>query len=67
VIIEWVQEGSPAEQVGLRPQDIIMQVNKVKINSLADYMAEIKKTTAKDGVLFLMKRGTVSTFVPLRP
>ena len=66
VIVTEVQEGSPADEVGIRPMDIILQVNKVKIYSLKDYLREISKKQAKKGILLLIKRGKTTFFVPLR-
>ncbi len=66
VIVVEVKEGSPADEAGIHPQDIIIQVNKAKIASLKDYEREIAKS-GKEGVLLLIKRGKVSTFVPIRP
>src|SRR5674536_198553 len=34
VIVTDVEEGSPADDIGIQPQDIIAQVNKVKISSI---------------------------------
>ena len=44
VIVVDVKEGSPADDAGIRPQDLILQVNLVKINSLKDY----QRATSKD-------------------
>jgi serine protease Do len=67
VIVVDVKEGSPADEAGIRPQDVILQVNKAKITSLKDYEREIAKISSKEGILLLIKRGKVSTFVPIRP
>ncbi|MCG6536975.1 MAG: PDZ domain-containing protein, partial [Syntrophales bacterium LBB04] len=67
VIVVGVKEGSPAEEAGILPQDIILQINKVKISSLKDYQREIGKAGNREGALLLIKRGKVSTFVPIRP
>ncbi len=64
VIVVDVQEGSTADEVGIQPQDIILQVNKVKINTMKDYVAEIRKAGDK-GILLLIKRGKSTFFVPL--
>jgi len=56
VIVVDVQEGSTADEVGIQPQDIILQVNKVKISSMKDYVTEIGKAGDK-GILLLIKRG----------
>ena len=65
VIVVDVQEGSTAEEVGIQPQDIILQVNKAKIESMKDYLREIGKAGEKDGILLLIKRGRSTFFVPL--
>ena len=59
VIITDIQEGSPADEVGMQPQDIIVQVNRVKIASINDY-TEISKAAQKKSVTLLVKRGQAS-------
>ena len=66
VIVVDVQEGSVADEVGIQPQDIILQVNKMKIETMKDYTREIGKAAAgKNGILLLIKRGKSTFFVPL--
>jgi serine protease Do len=65
VIVVAVQERSLADEVGIQPQDIILQVNKVKIGNVKDYTREIKKAAEKGGILLLIKRGKSTFFVPL--
>jgi serine protease Do len=65
VIVVDVQEGSTAEEVGIQPQDIILQINKNKIESMKDYLSEIGKAGEKGGILLLIKRGRSTFFVPL--
>ena len=68
VIVVDVKEGSPADDAGIRPQDLILQVNLIKINSLKDYQRAIGKAGNKEGVALLIKRGKASPmFVPIRP
>ncbi len=66
VIVVDVQEGSTAEEVGIQPQDIILQINKAKIESMKDYLREIGKAGEKEGILLLIKRGRSNLFVPLK-
>jgi len=66
VMVSEVQSGSPADEVGIQPQDIIVQVNRVKISSLRDYTKEMMKAAQKKGVTLLIKRGRSSFFVALR-
>ncbi len=66
VMVTEVQPGSPADEVGIQPQDIIVQVNRVKIVSMKDYNREISKAAEKKSVTLLIKRGRSSFFVALR-
>jgi serine protease Do len=66
VIVVDVKDGSPADEKGIQPQDIILQVNKVKVSSVKDYMKEISKKSSKNSILFLIKRGKAAFFVSLR-
>jgi len=66
VIVVDVQEGSVADEVGIQPQDIILQVNRVKIDGMKDYSREIAKAASgKNGILLLVRRGKSTFFVPL--
>ena len=64
VIVVEVQEGSAADEVGIQPQDIILQVNKAKISTMKEYITEMGKAGDK-GILLLIKRGKATFFVPL--
>lgn len=66
VVITQVKEESPADDAGLKTQDIILQINKVKISSLKDYRMEISKSGQEETLLILIKRGDTSFFVTLR-
>jgi len=47
VIVTDVEEGSPADDVGIQPHDIIAQVNKTKVTSIKQYNAEMSKAAQK--------------------
>jgi serine protease Do len=66
VIVTDVEEGSPADDIGIQPQDIIAQVNKVKISSIKDYKREISKAAERKSVTLLVKRGKGSFYITLR-
>ena len=53
VIVTDVEEGSPADDVGIQPQDIIIQVNKVKVSSMKQYNTEMNKAAEKKSVMLL--------------
>ena len=65
ILVVDVQQGSLADEVGIQPQDIILQVNKKKVTTMKDYKQEITKAGAKGSVLLLIKRGRATFFVPL--
>lgn len=65
VIVVGVTEGSIAEEVGIQVQDIILQVNRVPIKSVKQYLQEITKKSSRDGVVLLIQRGGAKFFVSL--
>lgn len=65
VIVTDVEEGSPADDVGIQTQDIIVQVNKVKVSSMKKYTTEMNKAAEKKSVILLVKRGKSNFFVGL--
>jgi serine protease Do len=66
VIVTRVREGSASDEAGLQPYDVVLQVNRVKVASVKDFMREISKKTAEDRVLLLIKRGKGTYYVALR-
>ncbi|MBN1472705.1 MAG: DegQ family serine endoprotease [Syntrophaceae bacterium] len=66
VVITDIKEGSSAEEAGLKAQDIILQVNKVKITTIGDFLRETAKGGPRETLLFLIKRGDSSLFLTLR-
>ena len=65
VVIVDVENGSPAEDAGLRPQDIVVQVNRVRISSIKQYTKEISKAAEKRNVTLLIQRGKSRVIVSL--
>ncbi len=55
-VIGKVVEGSPAYQVGLRPGDVILEVNKKKINSWYE-LVEVIRNSEGDVLNLTVKRG----------
>ena len=66
VIVTEVEEGSPADEVGIQPRDIILQINKTDIHSVKEYQKEITKQSAKNSLMLLIKRGKSTFFVAIR-
>ncbi|NTW06444.1 MAG: PDZ domain-containing protein, partial [Syntrophaceae bacterium] len=65
VIIIDVENGSPAEDAGLRPQDIVVQVNRVKVSSIKQYTKEISMAAENRNVTLLIQRGKSRVIVSL--
>ena len=66
VVITEIQSGSPADEVGIQPQDIIVQVNRAKISSMKDFNREMAKAAQKKSAALLIKRGRSQFFVVLK-
>ena len=66
VIITQVREGSLSDDAGLKAQDIILQINKVKISSIKDFLSEMTKDSQEETILLLIKRGETTFFVTLK-
>jgi serine protease Do len=65
VIITDVADGGPAEEAGLRPQDIILEINRQPVDSLDNYQAILSRKTDEGRYLFRIKRDDAFFFVPL--
>ncbi len=64
VVVVGVKDGSPADEKGIQPQDIILQINKVRISSVKEFMREMKKSQ-KSSTLFFVMRGKATFFVSI--
>ncbi|MGE0824639.1 MAG: DegQ family serine endoprotease [Candidatus Binatia bacterium] len=56
VVITDVDSGSPADDAGLQPGDVIQEVNRRAITSVDDFTTAVKATTPKDTLLLLVRR-----------
>jgi serine protease Do len=65
VIITEVKPGSPAADVGLRPGDLIKEVNRNKVENLKGYREAVKKAKKEQGLLLLVKREGGTFYVVL--
>jgi len=65
VVIVGVQPNSTAQAAGLKPGDIILEVNHQKIFNEKDYRTAMEKTKPQQGVLLLIDREGSTFFVTL--
>ncbi len=66
VIIADVRRGSPALDAGLRPGDVIVELDKKEIKTLQDYKAALAAVKPGDTALFLVKRGNNTIYTAVR-
>jgi serine protease Do len=65
VVVIDVAEGSPADDSGIQPGDIIKEINRKPVRNLKDYSADIRGFAKGKPVLLLIKRGSQSLFVSI--
>ena len=66
-LIVRVNEGGPAEKAGLRPGDIVLEINRVRMRSIQDVHASVFALTPDIDVLFTVDRDGRRLFVPVVP
>ena len=66
VIIDEVEPGSAAQEVGLRKGDVVLEVNRQRIQNESDYQKAMEKTKPEQGVLLLVNRKGSTFFVTLK-
>jgi serine protease Do len=67
VVVVKVDRDSRPFDAGIRPGDIILQVNQKDITTIEDYRMAASKVKAKDRALLLIRRKGEDLFVTLRP
>ena len=65
-LIEYVQQGSPAQLAGLRPNDVILEVNHMAVPSAAEAANALRQAGSSQVVFLLISRGGNQMFVPMR-
>jgi len=67
VVVAAVEPGSPGDEAGLRRGDVILEMDRKPIRTLADYRKAIGETKKGKGILFLVRRGENTLFLALKP
>lgn len=67
VVVVKVETGSRIYEAGIRPGDVILQINQKNISSLEEYRKAASKLKAKERTLLLVRRKGQDLFVPIRP
>ena len=64
VVVTRVQQGSPAARAGLRAGDVLLELNRQRVDSVREFEAAYGK--AKDSLLLLVHRAGATVFVVVK-
>jgi serine protease Do len=57
VVISDIKDGSPAQMANLRPGDIILEINRMEVNSVDDFRQAYKRSPDGDTLLLVYRNG----------
>jgi serine protease Do len=63
VVVARVEEGSAAAESGIQRGDVIREINRQKVRSMADYERLTKDVKEGDRLTVLLQRGQMSLYV----
>jgi len=66
VVVSSVARGSLAQAAGLRPGDVIMEVNRRRVSNIDSYEGELKSAGAGRILLLLIRRNHATVYIPLK-
>ena len=66
VVITDLAQDSPASQAGLDPGDVILEINRQPVTSVADYKKLVSKLKKGDTVLLRVRSGQAVQYLPLK-
>jgi Do/DeqQ family serine protease len=66
VVVVGVEEGSPADEMGLQEGDVILEINRQKIETLKDFEKAMKEANLEKGILLHIHRKGSSFFLTFK-
>lgn len=66
VVVVQIEEGSPAGEAGLRPGDLILEMDQTQIKDMEQFNRKIEGAKKGDTLLMLVKRRGSTIFLTLR-
>ncbi len=66
VIVTEVVQGSPADNVGIKPGQLIEEVNRMRVHNLSELKDALNKGSGSDQVLLRIRTGEYSKYVALK-
>ena len=67
VLVSSVEPGSPAFRRGLRSGDVILEVNRQRVESRRELLDVVRETPPKGDILLLVQRGKNTRFIVVPP
>jgi serine protease Do len=61
-----VEDDSPAAVAGMKPGDVIMEIDQSPVKNLEDFNRKIERYKKGDTILFLVKRRGATVFLTLK-
>ena len=66
LVVVQVESSSPAAEAGIRPGDIILELDQVPMKNLEQFIEKIKDYKAGDTILLLTKRRSATLYLTLK-
>ena len=66
VVITGVEPESPSEEAGLRPGDLILEINRTKVSTVSQVRRALDKTRSDEPTVILVKRDGTTRYVVLK-
>jgi serine protease Do len=66
VLVMEVQPGSPADQVGIEPADVIREINQRPVSNVKDFERAARQGRRGDRILLLIQRGDNAVFFAVK-
>jgi serine protease Do len=66
VLVMEVQPGSPADQVGIEPADVIREINQRPVSNVKDFERAMRQGRRGDRILLLVQRGDNAVFFAVK-
>ncbi|MCY4485792.1 MAG: DegQ family serine endoprotease [Deltaproteobacteria bacterium] len=66
VVVTEVESGSPAETAGIRAGDVILEIDRKRVDSVQDFRRVVGGLDKGTGILFLVRREDTTLFLALR-
>jgi len=66
VVTVSVQENTPAASMGIRPSDVIVQINGMKIGNLSEFKQALKKMQGRKATIGIYRQGMLMTMTLVR-